>query len=535
MAVADSKSLSTQFVGFSNLNALRQLGLLIALAASVAAGVWIVMWSTTPNMAMLYSGLSEKDTGLVIDALEKTSVRYQLGGTGTVLVPSSDVHDIRMKLAAQGLPQGTAVGFESLGEDQGFGVSQFMENARYQRSLEVELSRSVSALANVNTARVHLAIPKQSVFLRDKKKPSASVIVSLYSGRSLEEEQVMAISHIVSSSVPNLTTGNVTVVDQSGRLLTTNDHSRTMALSASQLNYTRKLEKNFMRRIEGILSPIVGPGSVSAQVAADVDFTFTEQTQESFNPDTPALRSSQSVEEKSSSSNTAQGVPGAASNQPGEANATDGGGAGNFNQQNNNPSNNRRRSVKNYELDKTISHTRLGMGRIKRLSVAVVIDDKKVVSSDGVVTKAAYSPEELSRFTQLVKESVGYNLQRGDSVNIINAAFSVPLEPEALPEEEIWKQGWFIDVVKNVIGGLLGLILLFGVLRPVMRSLAQIGKDGPNYPVATALPAGAAAGAQAAPQQLAAPANDNVKVVQTAAEQDPKLVAQVVKTWVGNE
>ncbi len=535
MAAAEQKSLVTQFDGFSNLNALRQLGLLIALAASVAAGVYIVMWSSTPNMTMLYSELSEKDAGLVIDALQKSSVRYQLGGTSAILVPSSDVHDIRMRLAAQGLPQGTAIGFEGLNQDQGFGVSQFMETARYQRSLEVELSRSIMALKNVQTARVHLAIPKQSAFLRNKKKPSASVLISLYSGRILEEEQVMAIAHIVSSSVPNLIAGNVTVVDQNGRLLTTKGNSRNMAMSASQLNYARKLEKNYIERIEGILTPIVGPGAVSAQVTADVDFTFSEQTQESYNSDTPALRSEQVVEEKSTNS-TASGVPGAASNQP-ETDIAEQDAANNANSSPfaARPSNSRSRKTQNYELDKTISHTRLSMGRIKRLSVAVVIDDKKLMSSTGIVTKTAYSPEEIARFSQLIKQAVGYNLQRGDSINIINAAFSIAIEPEPLPEQEIWKQGWFLDIVKNAIGGVLGLVLLFGVLRPVMRSLAQIGKQGPRQQfTAASAAAGAAADASTTPQ-LAAPADDTLQVVQAAAEQDPKLVAQVVKTWVANE
>lgn len=536
MAVTDSKALTTQFAGFSTLSGLRQLGLLIALAGSVAAGVAIVMWSTTPNMALLYSGLSDKDAAMVIDALQNSDTRYQLGGSGTVLVPSSDVHQIRMQLASQGLPQGTAIGFEALEESQGFGVSQFMETARFQRSLEVELSRSIMALANVQTARVHLAIPKQSVFLRDRKKPSASVLVSLFAGRVLEEEQVMAISHLVSSSVPNLAVGNVTVVDQNGRLLTTKGNSRAMALSASQLDYTNKLERSLRERVELILSPIVGAGAVSAQVSADVDFTFTEQTQESYNPDAPALRSEQIVEEKSLGAASASGIPGAASNQPAEGEDTEQLGTS-FSQGENKPTKSRKRSTQNFELDKTISHTRLGMGRIKRLSVAVVIDDKKIVSSDGSVSRANYSPEEVDRFTQLVKETVGFNLQRGDSVNIINAAFSIPVSPEPLPEAELWEQGWFMDAVKNAIGGVLALVLIFGVLRPVMRSLAQIGKDAHRN-----MPAVAAGGqmqqmaaSQQAPQLQQQSDNDNVRVVQTAAEQDPKLVAQVVKSWVTNE
>jgi len=524
MAASESKLFTSQFVGFSNLTAIRQLGLLIALAASVAAGVAIVMWSTTPNMALLFSGLSDKDTGLVIGALQRQSVRYQLGSTGTVLVPSADVHNVRIQLASQGLPQGTASGFEMLDEPQGFGVSQFMETARFQRSLEVELSRSVMALANVQTARVHLAIPKQSAFLRNRRKPSASVLVNLYSGRTLEEEQVMAITHIVSSSVPGLKVSNVTVVDQSGHLLTSKDSVR--GISASQLKYTQNLEKSFITRIEGILMPIVGADAISAQVTAVVDFTLSEQTQELFNPDTPALRSAEILEE--GTSENPQGRSTAASNQPGEGT--------NENKNVSQAVNSRRRSTEKFELDKTTSHTRFAMGNVKRLSVAVVIDDKKIISTDGTVSRNNYSPEEMERFTQLVKEAVGYNVQRGDSVRIINAAFSIPAEPKALPEISMWQQGWFIDVVKNIIGGVLVLVLLIGVLKPVMRSLARISKEGAiPAPAATGMPAAAMAGPQGASHLSAQHDSDNVTVVKTAAEQDPTLVAQVVKSWVSHE
>lgn len=505
MAASESKLLTTQFIGFSNLTALRQLGLLIALAASIGAGVAIVMWSTTPNMTILFSGLSEKDTGLVIDALQKQSVRYQSGGTGSILVPSADVHNVRMQLASQGLPQGTVSGFEVLNVLRGTGVSQFVETARFQRSLEVELSRSVMALANVQSARVHLAIPKQPDFSQERRTPSASVLVSLYSGRMLEEEQVIAITHIVSSSVPDLMVSNVTVVDQNGRLLTSENYAaRGIAASASQLKYTQALEKSYRTRIEGILTPIVGVGAVSAQVTAAVDFTVSEQTPGSFSPNTSALRSARVLKE---------GVS-----------------------ENSQDANGRLRSTENYQLDKMTSRTILGVGSVKRLSVAVVIDDKKIISTDGMVSRSNYSPEELERFTQLVKETVGFNIQRGDSVKIINSAFSIPARPEPLPEKSFWQQAWFMDVVKNVIGGALVLVLLIGVLKPVMRSLASIGKEGPRQVPATAgISASAMTGPQGASHFSAQNDSDNVKVVKTAAEQDPKLVAQVVKSWVSHE
>ncbi|MEW5757149.1 MAG: flagellar basal-body MS-ring/collar protein FliF, partial [Pseudomonadota bacterium] len=287
--------------GLSNLSVLRQIGVMLGLAATFAAVIAIFMWAQTPNYSLLYANLTEKDTSTIIDTLQQQGIQYKLDpATGALLVPSKDLQSVKLKLAAEGLPHSTGMGFETLREDSGFGTSQFLETARFQRSLEVELARSIANINNVETARVHLAIPKSSVFIRNRMKPSASVIVHLHAGRSLEEDQVDAITHLVAFSVPELEAGSVTVVDQKGRLLSGRKQSEQMALSTDQLEYAQKIEKNYMERIINILMPVVGPQGVQAQVTADVDFSVTEQTQELFNPDAPSLRSQQVAEESTS-------------------------------------------------------------------------------------------------------------------------------------------------------------------------------------------------------------------------------------------
>jgi len=538
--------------GFQGLPALRQIGLMIGLAASVALGVAVVLWSQEPNYTVLYAGLGNKDAGQVVEALKKTGITFEVDqNTGAVMVASNRVHDARMELAKEGLPEGSAMGFEMLQKDQGFGTSQFIETARFQRALEGELSRTISTLRNVETARVHLAIPKRSVFLRERANPTASVMVDLYSGRSLDEEQVAAIVHLVSSSVPHLEPEKVTIVDQRGNLLSNGSNNNEMAPSSSQFSYSRKLEVTYTDRIRSLLEPIVGAGRIRATVNADLDFTVTELTQESYNPDLPALRSEQVSEDRSSESSGPSGIPGALSNQPPEAatlrdpNAEDpnasldaGGNSGNSS----------KHSVRNYELDKTISHTRLATGGIRRLSIAVVVDNKQELDENDELVSKPWSADELDRFTALVKESVGFDGQRGDTVNVINASF-VPLpEPEAVPEATLMEQPWIWDVAKQAAGALGLLIVVFGVLKPVMRSLAEKGVQGAQQQAALAA-AAASGGADAGGQdqlsltgggtpQLAAPQagyEQSLEAVKGVVNDDPKRVAQVVKNWVGED
>lgn len=534
----------TNIDGISRLPILRQFGFMVGLAATIAAAVAVVLWAQQPNFSLLYSGLTEKDSAAVIDALGKAQVPYQLGGQGTVMVPAEKIHDLRIKLAAQGLPKGNAVGFESLNDSQGFGVSQFMETARYQRSLEVELSRSISTLTNVESARVHLAIPKRSVFLRDKQKPSASVILNLSSGRSLEEEQVSAIMHLVSSGIPDLDPRQVTIVDQRGRLLTSKAGGGDFAASAAQFEYTQRLEKSYAQRIEELLAPIVGKDAVHAQVATELDFTSNEITEETFNPETPVVRSEQIVQERIGSG-TESGIPGALSNQPpgaGQApektakalpgaKPTAGGALAAVEQ----AVNSKQRTVKNYELDRTISHSRIGPGVIKRITVAVVLDDKLTPGDAGALIRTPHSPEDIERFTALVKEAVGYSAKRGDSVRVVSTSFSVPAPAEALPEVALWKRPEFWDKAKQGFGALLVLILVVGVLR-ILGQIAKGIRD--NRASVQAVPGQVAEQGSLAQQQavqLAAPAAVNMAHVKEMAKQDPKLVAQVVKGWVASD
>lgn len=548
-AVANSGG---QIDGISRLPFVRQAILMVGLAAAVAAGTSVVLWAQKPNLSVLYSGLTEKDSGMVIDALEKAHIQFQVGGEGAVLVPEDKVHDLRIKLAAQGLPKGNAVGFESLSESQGFGVSQFMETARYQRALEVELSRSISTLTNVQNARVHLAIPKRTVFMRDKQKPSASVLISLYPGRNLEDEQVAAVTHLVSSSIPDLDASQVTIVDQRGHLLTGKQSLGEVGLSAAQFDYQQRMERSFITRVEDLLAPIVGKDSVHAQVAAELDFTYNEKTEEVFNPENPAVRSEQLVQERSANGSEG-GIPGALSNQPpGEAKAPEKiaapaapapgapGKAGEAAKAEATPTNSKSRTVKNYEVDRTISHTRLGTGGVKRLTVAVVIDDRLTPADGGQTIRTPYSPEEIERFTNLVKEAVGYSTQRGDSVSVINAAFTVPAAPEPLPEVPLWKRPYFWDYVKQGFGAALVLFLVIGVLR-IMKQIAQNAKNA--HPVIVRETASEEMAEDQVtlnqpppPPKIQPPkVNHNLNTVKDMVKQDPKLVAQVVKGWVATD
>lgn len=538
---------------------LRQIGFLIAIAGSVALGVYVTMWSQTPNYSLLYGSLSSQDIGQVLDSLSKSNIPYRVDeASGAIMVPSSQVHEARIKLAGEGLPKSANSGYGVLQEEQGLGTSQFIEKARYHHALETELARSISTIKAVRSARVHLAMPKQSVFVRNRKPVSASVLVDLYSGHRMAPEQIAAISNLVAASVPNLDVSNVNIVDQNGRLMTQGDSAREFALTASQFQYASRVEESFMKRIEDILVPIVGQDGVKAQVTADFDFTRTEQTRESYNPDLPAVRSEQLEEELLTADTALQGVPGALSNQPpaeGQApEVADGEGAANVAEDT--QSSMQRRTVRNYEVDKTISHTRKSVGQLQRLSVAVVIDHKKVVTADGTVSRVEHSPEEIDRFIGLVKEAIGYDAVRGDTVNVINAQFAVPEAPEPLPETPIYMEPWVWDIAKQVLGGLFVLFLVFGILKPSIKKMLDkeitlhqtalarpvgadgnmVALDGPN---GMAEGAAGAAGALEQEQnpQLAAPNeyDRSVDAVKQVITDNPKVAATVVKSWVGDE
>lgn len=541
---------SAPMQGFMRLPMVRQLVLMLGLAASVSLGVVLVQWSQEPGYRPLYSSLADKDMGQVVDALQKINVPYRMDdGSGAILIPAERIYDTRLKLASQGLPKGTTGGFEIMEEQRSMGTSQFMEAARYQHALEGELARTMGALSNVQSARVHLAIPKQSVFLRSKQDPTASVMVNLYAGRNLEEGQVAAIVHLVASSIPNLSADNVTVIDQKGQLLTAREGSRDMRQSASQLAYAQRLEESYIRRIEEIISPITGIGKMKAQVAADLDFTQTEQTAEIFDAEKPKLRSEQSSQQQTVNSAGAGGVPGALSNQPpispsiqdqtssdtGGSTTADGTGVVPAT-----PVNSNNNTVRNYELDKTISHTRSPSGAIRRLSVAVVVDDRQVLNEDEELVRTPLTPEELERITTLVKEAVGFNEKRGDTVNVINAPFTAPEVIEPLPEPSFFSKPWVATAGKNLMAGVVILLLVFGVLRPVLSGLATRALPGASLDQDMLADdrVSIAGGGGRRDNRLPAPQNDyetNLNTTRALAAQDPKRVAQVVKNWVASD
>ncbi|MDO9372640.1 MAG: flagellar basal-body MS-ring/collar protein FliF [Gammaproteobacteria bacterium] len=562
--------LTAPMQGFMHLPMVRQVGLLLGLAASVALGVVLVQWSQEPGYRPLYSSLADKDMGQVADALQKSNIPYKMDEkSGAILIPDERVYDTRLKLAAQGLPKGTGGGFEIMEEKVGLGTSQFMEAARYQHALEGELARTIGTLSNVQSSRVHLAIPKQSVFVRSKQEPTASVLVNLYAGRNLEEGQVAAIVHLVASSIPNLSASNVTVIDQKGQLLTAREGSRDMQQSASQLEYAQRLEDSYIRRIEEILVPITGIGRVKAQVVADLDFTQSEQTAEIFNAEKPKLRSEQTSEQQNGSSTGASGVPGALSNQPPAPTqvaeqtppAPSAADAANANPDSAQPpvsnpvevaaragvngntnANQTSNATRNYEIDKTISHTRNAAGAVRRLSVAVVVDDRQGTDDEGEVTRTPLKPEELVRITTLVKEAVGFNEKRGDTVNVINASFSVPEAAEPLPEPSFFSKPWVAAAGKQLGAGLVVLLLVLGVLRPVLSGLASRavsgGHSGGMQEQALLSDDRVSIGALRQGNRLAAPGNDydtNLSTTKALAAQDPKRVAQVVKNWVATD
>jgi len=560
--------------GLAGLTIARQMGLMLGLALSVAIGVAVVLWSQEPSYGRLYSEIGESDVSEILDVLNKENIKYKVEtGSGAIMVPMDQVSAVKLKLAAQGLPKSNSLGYELLDKDQGFGASKSVETVRFQRALEGEIARTIMAIQSVKSARVLLAMPVQSVFVRERKKPSASVIVNLYQGRSLDKGQVESIIHLVASSVPQLDAEQVTVVDQKGQLLNSNDSSVAGNLTSKQFEYKKNIEEHLMGRIQNILSPLVGGDGMRVQISADVDFTETDRTQEMFNPDLPALRSEQTSEEQNSLSAT-QGVPGALSNQPTPAGAapeatpapatTAANASATAANSAATPGSLAKNATRNYELDKTITHTRLATGALRRLSVAVVVDDRHVSQGDGTVKAQPYSQEDIHRFSDLVKQAVGFDSSRGDQVTVTNVAFKIDELVEELPAIPVWEQGWFLDLMKQAAAVLAVLFLLFGVLRPTMRSLVArdleekkaaalaeaqekaaamggtVRLDEKGVPVA--VPAGQENTSFAIPTEkemqdlllLDVPQSyeHRLEYVKRLVDDDSKVVAQVIKSWI---
>ena len=533
--------------GLADIPGLKQVGLLAGVAAAIAAAIWLVLWSQGQNYTVLYGQLSERESGQVMDALTAAGIEFKLNPSGAVSVPESKVQEARIRLASQGLPQSDSMGIEMIQKDSALGNSTLMESARYQSVLETELARTIIKVQGVQSARVHLALPKPSVFLRDAHKATASVMLQLYPGRRLDPGQVAAIVHLVASSVPELSANDVTVVDQAGSLLNSPDENAETAANTRHFEQTRKLEESLQQRIVELLEPMLGPGRVRATVTADMDYTVTEETHENYDPQKTAVRSEQTSNEMRKNGDGAEGIPGALSNQPpGTSGAPVIPGAatpgnpvtppnaapGVASAANSGPSSSSQRSTRNFEVDRTLSYVKQPVGTLKRLNVGVVLDDWQKVDADGKVTTAPMSDTDIKRFTQLVKESIGLKDDRGDQINVLNQAFknNIALPPvEGLP---FWQQPWLISLAKQIVGAALVLVVAFLVLRPLMKSLtksprrssAAAGEDLDGDRLSLS--------GQGKPIKLAPSFEQQIAAARTLVGQDPRRAAQVVKDWV---
>jgi flagellar basal-body M-ring protein/flagellar hook-basal body protein (fliF) len=545
MALALSKeSFNSEAAGqwFDRLQSLqiaRRLGLMAMITVAVAAGLAVFFWSQKTPMVPLYTGLDQKATAEATDLLRAAQIPFQLdAATGAITVPEKNLHDARLKLAGSGLTDSGRLGFEMMERDPGFGVSQFVENARYQHALETELVRTITTLRPVRDARVHLAIPKPSAFTRRREVASASVVLELRGGQQLERNQVDAIVHMVASSIPDLAPERVTVVDQSGRMLTITDPNSEAAVNAAQFEQVRRQETSFNQRIRELLEPMTGVGRVNPEVSVDMDFSVIEEAREMYNGEPQKVRSEQ-ISENSTAVAGPQGVPGAASNTPPgpapEPVAST-------------PTETSKNATRNYELDRTLQHTRQPAGRIKRVSVAVLVDHVPRPGANGKVTDQPLSAAELTRVEALVKQAVGFNAERGDTVSVMNAPFV--RENVAVEAPKWWEHPQARDALRVALGALLVLALVFGVLRPALRQLTgQVkpkideeidpltadvelvdGEQAPQLSNESLQLAGAA--------QLALPVDqyeERLRMAREAVKADSKRVAMVVKGWVAND
>ena len=557
MAPAPSKGRpkSDLFEGFNNLNLLRQAGLMIGLAASVAIGFAVVLWTQGEDYRPLYASLDRVDSSEVFEILEQSRIDYKIDvATGALLVPSSDLHIARLRLAEVGLPRQHSHGFELMDQEQPLGTSQFVESTRYHRSIEGELARTITSINTIRSARVHLAIPKRSVFVRDARKPKASVFVEVFPGRTVEQAQVAAIVNLVASSIAELVPEEVTVVDQRGNLLSKIENDESLILADRQRTFTRRVEDELTSRVNSILEPVLGANRFRAEVSADVDFTAVEQAAETFNPDLTALRSEQILNEARDGADIGVGIPGALTNQPpGTAEAPEtidpetGQPAGPAR-----PSNRREQATRNFELDRTISYTRHQQGRIQRLSVAVVVDDKIVLNEQGQELREPWTAAEIERMETLVRDAVGFSAARGDSVNVLNSPFRVrDIDNIQLPEIPWWQEEWVLSYLKQGAGVLVILMLIFGLLRPVLKSLARTGGRISEEQEAQELAALEAAGlggygdgsdatVTLTGGVLGLPGPDEgyeqqLNAIKGLVADDPGRVAQVVKAWINKD
>ena len=555
IAIANPNQLANPGAGFGArlmaLPAKSRISLGLGIAALIAVLVALTMWSSQGDYKVLYANLSDKDGGAIIAQLSQMNVpyRYTEGG-GAILVPAAQVHDLRLKLASAGLPKGSVVGYELM-DGARFGQTQFQERLTFQRGLEGELTRSITSMPSVQNARVHLALPNQNGFFREQQKPSASVMLTLYPGRTLDRAQVAGIVHLISSSVPEMNPKAVSVLDQTGSLLSgASDTTSGAGLDAQQLQYVNQIEASYNKRILDILEPVIGRDNLRAQVTADIDFSQVESTSEEFKPNQGAnaeasVRSTQSSEQSGSNGSGATGIPGATSNQPpvaatapltgaSQALQTAGGGGGG-------QSSSSRNAVTNYEVDKTVRVTRNATGSVKRLNAAVVVNHRSMTDAKGKTSSVPLTSEELEKLNTLVRESIGFKQERGDSVKVINAPFKV--DAVAKDDTPIWKQPQTVDLLRAAAVptalALVALVIVFALIRPALKSALQppapvdargstldavVGDDADMLPPAEQI------------LRIESPkVSAHLSSARTFAKENPTAVANIVRGWVNGD
>ncbi|MBS0288357.1 MAG: flagellar M-ring protein FliF [Proteobacteria bacterium] len=526
--------------GFFDLPLAKQLILLVGLAASIALGIYIVLWSKTPDFAPLFSQLSTRDSGDVVDALARSGIPYKLDeGTGLVMVDASKIQEARLKLASLGVPSHSGSGFEVFDKDSVFGASQLLERARYIKAMQGELEKTISSIEHIKSARVHLAIPKQSTFIKDKKEPSASVFVDIYGGYKLDSDQVAAITHLVASSIQGLSSQHVTVIDQNGKLLSSSGND-SISAAAKQLDYTHKLENIYAKRIHDLLAPMLGYDRVKAEVTASIDFTSLEETTENFDPQKTAIRSERLSDiQKSSAEESTGGIPGALSNQPpipsqgAPAKAAQPGQQGKEKAVETPVSMSvNKQTTRNFEIDRQIKHQMNVPGKLQKLSVAVLVDDKVTYDDKGTATKTPLTEQEITKIDNLVKDAIGFDKERGDRVTVINSSFAQAEPIEPLPKPSIVDNPMVSTLVKQGLAAMMLLTIILVVLRPIIKNLTSISSFKQKFmkqmaqQESTVLLDGKGRKLNEGEYQIR---------IKELINEDPKKAAQVIKGWVGIE
>lgn len=530
-----AQTLNTGMKAFDGMQALpiaKQVALLLGLAASIALAVYVALWAQGTDYVPLGGQFTQQDTAEVVDALDRNGIDHRLDAkTGLVLVASTQLQQAKLKLAKEGISREGGYGLELLDKDNGLTTSQFIERTRYIRGLQGELERTISQIQQIKKARVHLAIPKQNAFIRHKKPPSASVFVDVIGGVKLSATQVGAISNLVATSIQGLSPDKVTVIDQFGTLLSSQAKGE-LAQATEQLEYKEKLESLYAQRVYDLLAPLVGEGRVRAKVTADIDYTGFEKTFENFNPEKTTVRSEQTLDVEKGAQDFAGGVPGALSNVPPnnpvvpqttpEVGELEGENLASIN-----PRNVRKQATRNYEVDRTIGHERKLPGNLLKLSVAVVVDHKMKFAKGGKVSKSPFSEEEIQQMDKLVKDAIGFDAQRGDKVTVINSPFAESAPIEDLPALSFHQQPWFGTLLKQALGGLVVLLILFMVIRPFMRNLANVShleKEHKQKMLEIE---------QERERLINEGTNlDDITRVRSLVQEDPKRMAQVVKSMV---